>query len=49
MPSSLAVGMAGAPHGHLEIGCCLVLELVGQGVDLETVQSETDRRTCTHI
>ena len=40
--SSLAVGMAGASHGHLEVGGGLVLQLVGQRMDLEPVQSETN-------
>jgi hypothetical protein len=37
---SLAVGVAGASHRHLEVGGRLVLQLICQGVDLEPVQSE---------
>ena len=40
--SSLAIGMAGASHGHLEVGGRLVLQLVGQRVDLEPIQSENN-------
>ena len=40
VPLSLAVVVTDPPHGHLEVGGCLVLELVRQGVDLEPVQSE---------
>uniref|UniRef100_A0A6B0UE47 Putative secreted protein n=1 Tax=Ixodes ricinus TaxID=34613 RepID=A0A6B0UE47_IXORI len=39
LPLALAVAVvAEAPYGGLEVGGDLLLQLVGQGVDLETIQ-----------
>ena len=37
---ALATVVAHGSHGGFEVGCCLLLDLVSQVVDLETVQPE---------
>ena len=37
---ALATVVAHGSHGGLKVGCCLLLDLVSQVVDLETVQPE---------
>lgn len=48
LPLALAVAIvAEAPYGGLEVGGNLLLQLVGQGVDLETVQPAKEESTTT--